>query len=1158
MTDADDGPAATDGGTRETGVRLSGRREWGRVVVVLLTAAALVVAAAAVPAVLGAGSPPALSLAPFQSGASAASGASGASGAADAAGSLSGSQFGALSATDTTSVGGQTAPGAPGDSPLRNQSTEVHMIVESTQPGYWRTGAYGRYTGQGFERAGDARPFDGRVESGPLRGERVRYRVELRQSATALATVWRPARVDTPVETQLRPGVSLSTTERLSPGTTYEGVSYAPAREPAVLRAAGRNYPAEVRERYLNLPDEPGTDRLDRFTTNLTADSGTAYDTAVAIEQWLEANKEYSLDATHDPAAGTVASQFVFEMATGYCEYFATAMVAMLRTQGVPARYVVGYSTGQQTGPNEYTVRAMNAHAWVEVYFPEVGWVRFDPTPGSSRLAAERRSFQNETGSASDYSPTETGSPGESFSPNASRQDADGRAEVPSATPPDGGTNGSLPNGSDGVTPNGTTGGLTGTPSGTAGTADGTPGGPRTAEGGTATGTPGLPDGSTATPGGNPEGSTPDGSTPDGETPGDSTPGDGSGGDETPTDEGTPTDDSDGDSTPTDGSGGESTPTDDGTPTDGGTGEGDDEDGSGDGTDGEGESGDEGDGSDGDGTADAPPPLSVSLNRTAVPGATVTVTVTRGDTPESGVEVRFEDELVGTTGENGTVVGTVPYVSSLNVTVTDTDGPSATNQSTLADGGVASDPDVQFSFEVSTPDVQFSFEVSSPDGQTTRETASLDDQTAADTADTAAVDRQNAARAATLDPDGSDTNTTTYPVETRATLSVVGDARSGQTVTVVATVADVPVREATVEVDGEPVGRTDRRGRVRLRLPAEPGNHTVTVRRGAVVGNRTVEIDRLAVETRVDWPLALPFAPVTVSTTLGNESVDGANVTLNGRAVAPTGVDGTTTARLPIADTASVRATQFGQAATTSVSGIFASLAGVGVVVSALVVGGVVLARRRDVSGRDAVGFLRRVVGGAVRAVVSALIAVVDAVGRVVDAVRGVLADLWAGRLALIALPGRVATLLRGAAETVRAGIVSTLVGLRVWVVGLFADDPDGATAVGSGGVGEADGDREEPRAAQVIRAAWRQFLGVVSLRRTRTATPGEVARWAVERDGLPAEPVRRLRDAYRAVQYGDADPNTHVESVSELVAALTGRDGDGSTDESTTGGDGR
>jgi len=94
-----------------------------------------------------------------------------------------------------------------------------------------------------------------------------------------------------------------------------------------------------------------------------------------------------------------------------------------LRSQDVPARYVVGYSTGERVDRDTYRVRGLNAHAWVEVYFPELGWVRFDPTPGDARRTEERRRLREE-GVSSEYDPGTSGSP-----------EAQPDAETPTSTP---------------------------------------------------------------------------------------------------------------------------------------------------------------------------------------------------------------------------------------------------------------------------------------------------------------------------------------------------------------------------------------------------------------------------------------------------------------------------------------------------------------------------------------------------------------------------------------------------------------------------------------------------------------------------------------------------------------------------------------------------
>jgi len=76
-------------------------------------------------------------------------------------------------------------------------------------------------------------------------------------------------------------------------------------------------------------------------------------------------------------------------MSAGYCTYYATTMTVMLRTLDVPARFVVGYTPGERVGNDRWVVRGLDSHAWVEVYFPDVGWIRFDPTPAGPRSSAE-------------------------------------------------------------------------------------------------------------------------------------------------------------------------------------------------------------------------------------------------------------------------------------------------------------------------------------------------------------------------------------------------------------------------------------------------------------------------------------------------------------------------------------------------------------------------------------------------------------------------------------------------------------------------------------------------------------------------------------------------------------------------------------------------
>ncbi|WP_305037653.1 transglutaminase domain-containing protein, partial [Halapricum sp. CBA1109] len=361
-------------------------------------------------------------------------------------------------------------------------------------------------------------------------------------------------------------GRAVTADDRLPAGTTYAGESVRPIDDERALRTAGRNYPAGVADRFTQLPDDTPS-RLGSFTDRLTADADSPYEAARTIEAWLETNKTYSLSA-QAPETDNVATTFAFEMDTGYCEYFASTMVAMLRTQDIPARYVVGYSTGQETSEDTYTVRGMNAHAWVEMYVPDVGWVQFDPTPGQARLATERDALESQRPESPAYDPTEQGSPNETFSPD----DPATPPEDIDPTPTDPATNGTDTNGTD--TPNGTD---------------------------------------------SPEGTDPGDTPPDG-TDGSPPPDDGT--------DGAPGDGT-GDNGADGGTGGNETLPDDGTGTNGteapngtdGTGDGD---GSGDGADG-GPGGTDGGGADGagdgGGSGDASAPLSVALDGDPVPGS---------------------------------------------------------------------------------------------------------------------------------------------------------------------------------------------------------------------------------------------------------------------------------------------------------------------------------------------------------------------------------------------------------------------------------------------------------------------------------------------------------------------------------------------------------
>ncbi|HEX7168785.1 MAG TPA: transglutaminaseTgpA domain-containing protein [Acidimicrobiales bacterium] len=167
------------------------------------------------------------------------------------------------------------------------------------------------------------------------------------------------------------------------------------------LRRAGeigrRGDDAALVERYTTLPPNVPK-RVRELADRLAAESPNRYDLVRSIERWMAENTAYTLDIPPLPAGADAVEQFLFEDQQGFCEQIATALVVMLRSQHIPARLAVGYAPGQR---NPFTgmweVRAKDAHAWAEVWFPSVGWQQFDPT-ASVPLAGDPYSGAAATG----------------------------------------------------------------------------------------------------------------------------------------------------------------------------------------------------------------------------------------------------------------------------------------------------------------------------------------------------------------------------------------------------------------------------------------------------------------------------------------------------------------------------------------------------------------------------------------------------------------------------------------------------------------------------------------------------------------------------------------------------------------------------------------
>jgi len=304
-------------------------------------------------------------------------------------------------------------------------SPALRYTVESDDPRYWRVAAYDRYTGDGWVRTGDARPYDETDIDEPLgRTRQLEQRFEAESAIGTVPAAWKPTAYDGDPDVELTGHGGLQPVDGVAEGDSYVVESAVPDVSAEQLRDADGGFPGSVTDLHLQLP-ESTPDRVEETTGTLTENAETPYEHALVVEQWLESNKEYSLEVERPDRS--VADRFLHAMNAGYCTYFATTMAVMLRTQGIPARLAVGYTPGEPVGPNRREVRGLHSHAWVEVYVPDYGWTQFDPTPAGPREDAEQNADEESDDAGTDASetPTESSTPTPEGTP----------AETPTATP---------------------------------------------------------------------------------------------------------------------------------------------------------------------------------------------------------------------------------------------------------------------------------------------------------------------------------------------------------------------------------------------------------------------------------------------------------------------------------------------------------------------------------------------------------------------------------------------------------------------------------------------------------------------------------------------------------------------------------------------------
>jgi transglutaminase-like putative cysteine protease len=306
---------------------------------------------------------------------------------------------------------------------LLSPSNNVEIMrVESTKPSYWRANALDEFTGQAWvasqsflqqiERTSGtggyvyAMPAADPAPSGSTVTERFRVRSVY---TNYFFTGGDPKSLTMSQDVVLRMNEmrSLHVVSPLGPSLDYTLKAVIPKITPSSLVALGSDYPESI-QHYLDLPfpriaqlegsdkagawrDAMGTGSVDggewanlyALDQTIIGDATDPYQIALRLEEYLRTNYQYLLEPPASDYTSPYAA-FLFDTHAGYCQHFAGVMALLLRYNGVPARVAVGFTGGELESAGLYSVSTNNAHAWVEAYFPTVGWVPFDPTPGRS------------------------------------------------------------------------------------------------------------------------------------------------------------------------------------------------------------------------------------------------------------------------------------------------------------------------------------------------------------------------------------------------------------------------------------------------------------------------------------------------------------------------------------------------------------------------------------------------------------------------------------------------------------------------------------------------------------------------------------------------------------------------------------------------------
>jgi len=285
-----------------------------------------------------------------------------------------------------------------------NLGDRVIMTVEAPSGHFWRAVAYDFYTGAGWRTTESDKADKIALPTTDREKFDARFDIIVPHS-NILFGANEPQKVDVPYQFYTGADKTYSTSlhalNRSQAAGTYTVTSLVSTADKQTLRKVAATYPDYIKSKYLQLPSTLPA-RVKALAHQIMDNIPNAYDRAETLETFLRSPPySYSPQVKATPPGKDPVDYFLFDLKQDFCEYFASAMVVMLREVGVPARLVEGFTTGTfDTASNAFVVKEQDAHAWVEAYFPQYGWIEFEPTPSQPPFPRPDASVTSGAGSS--------------------------------------------------------------------------------------------------------------------------------------------------------------------------------------------------------------------------------------------------------------------------------------------------------------------------------------------------------------------------------------------------------------------------------------------------------------------------------------------------------------------------------------------------------------------------------------------------------------------------------------------------------------------------------------------------------------------------------------------------------------------------------------